>query len=219
MDNDTKLIWGLDLPPGKHRFIGVVIAMALIPALSGCSLQGVPIVSEPTTYVGGTLVDHLQWVEEEIDKAIAVSGVKEGWFKSFSGEEIEWTDDPKSRYEIFGSLLPRACGSGGALVQNLVVRDVPKWAEIAERMRAAWEADGWVVMDVFSVDRPSNPYFRADREDGAVLALNASEKGMILSVESPCSGDPTMSTRTLRLEERDAYLKEMLERPYSRAEE
>ena len=195
------------------------MALTLIPALSGCSLQGVPIVSEPTTYVGGTLVDHLQWVEEEIDKAIAVSSVKEGWFKSFSGEEIEWTDDPKSRYEIFGSLLPRACGSGGALVQNLVVRDVPKWAEIAERMRAAWEADGWVVTDIFSVDRPSNPYFRADREDGAVLALNASEKGMILSVESPCSGDPTMSTKSLDLEERDAYLKEMLERPYSPAEE
>lgn len=179
----------------------------------------VPIVSEPETYVGGTLVEHLQWVEEEIDKAIAVSGVKDGWFKSFSGEEIEWTDDPKSRYEIFGSLLPRACGKGGVLVQSLVIRDVPEWSVIAERMWAAWEADGWVVTDVFSVERPSNPVFRADREDGAVLSLNANDEGLILAVESPCSADATMSTGPLKLEERDAYLQEMLERPYSPADE
>lgn len=204
---------------GRRQASAVAGVALLAIALSGCERMEVPIISEPVSYVGGTLVDHLQWVEEEIDKAIAISGVEDGWFKSFTDEEIEWTADPRSRYEIFGSLLPRACGSGGQLVQNLVVRDAPEWAEIAGRMWAAWEAEGWVVTDVFSTERPDNPYFRADRDDGAVLSLNASAKGLILSVESPCSADATMSTGPLKLEERDAYLQEMLERPYTPAEE
>lgn len=200
----------------RTRSLSAVAGLALLAVtVAGCTQMEVPIVSDPDTYVGGTLVEHLKWVEEEIDKAIALSGVKDGWFKSFSGEEIEWTDDPKSRYEIFGSLLPRACGKGGVLVQNLVVRDVPEWSEAADRMRAGWEADGWVVTDVFSVERPTNPIFRADREDGAVLALDANDEGLILSVESPCSADATMSTGPLKLEERNAYLEEMLNRPYS----
>ena len=204
---------------GSRPVRAIACLAVLAVTASACSQREVPIVSEPTTYVGGTLVEHLQWVEEEIDKAIAVSGVKDGWFKSFTDEEVEWTDGPRSRRKIFGSLLPRACGSGGVLVQNLVVRNVPEWAEIAERMRAAWEAEGWGVTDVSSVDLPSNPYFRADREDGAVLALNASEKGMILSVESPCSSDPTMSVTVSDRGERDAYLQEMLERPYPQDDE
>lgn len=209
----------MKLSTTRRRASAAAGIVLLAVTVSSCAQMEVPIVSEPETYVGGTLVEHLQWVEEELDKAIAVSGVKDGWFQSFSGEEIEWTDDPKSRYEIFGSLLPWTCGRGGQLVQDLVVRDVPAWAETAGRIRAAWEADGWVVSDIFSVERPDNPYFRADREDGAMLSLNANDEGLILSVESPCSGDPTMSTKTLRLEERDAYLEEMLERPYQRDEE
>lgn len=204
----------------RRRRASAVAGVALLAvAVSGCDRMEVPIISEPTRLVGWTLVEHLQWVEVEIDKAIAVSGIKDGWFKSFSGEEIEWTDDPRSRYEIFGSLLPWACGNGGQLVQDLIIRDVPDWAEISDRMRAAWESEGWVVTSVFYPERPDNPFYRADRRDGAVLSLNSNAEGLILSVESPCSADATMSTGPLKLEERDAYLEEMLERPYTPPEE
>ena len=166
--------------------------------------------SEPFPPVDGTFVAHLQWVEEQLDKSIAISGIESGWFESFGAEEVEWTSDVSSRYTILGALLPRACTNGGQLVQSLVVRDVADWSESAQRIRAAWEAEGWMVSDVFSVERPNNPYFRADREDGAKLAFDANEEGLILKVESPCSTDATMSTKALKFEERDAYLQEML---------
>lgn len=191
---------------------GIAGAVALAVLLAGCAPHAGPTPPRPHGRSGATLVDHLGWVEEQLDDAIAKSGIPDGWVASYGQREVPWTEDPVARHEILGSLLPRACGHGGQLVQSLVRRNAPDPQGVAQRLRQAWADDGWVVTDVFSVPQPAHPYFRADSDDGAKLVLDATAEGLILKVDSSCSVDPSMAGPGLDLRARDAFLEEILRR-------
>lgn len=195
------------------RLLAVLSAVAV--GVVGCARSERPIISEPDDYGGGTLVEHLLWLEGETDRAIAASGVESGWLYLFDDGEVLWGGGPRARFETLGSMLPRACGDGGRIVSDLIVRDVPNAASAAARVRSGWEQDGWTVTDVFEPAASHRAYFRAAREDGALLTCEATNSTLTLTLASDCSLDPTMSPRLEDLSERDAFLEHIMtgERP------
>lgn len=200
----------------RFQFLAVLPATALVTALAvaGCMPKEKPLISEPNRFTHDTLVEQIRWVETQFDLAISASGVDAGWFQGFSGEIVGWDGDPQNLHVILGSMMPQRCGTGGQLAQDLIVRDVPEPFVAADRVRAAWEAQGWLVTDVFDDPRPENPVFTAKREDGAMLGFDASADGLILKAYTSCSIDSSVVYPTDDLSARDAFLEEVLAREH-----
>ncbi|MEJ6488266.1 hypothetical protein PQI23_00830 [Leucobacter sp. USCH14] len=175
-----------------RRSVAVAVAAISVVAMASC-VQEVPIVSnEPGNEITNmTLDEQREWVGEQFDAAIDASGIENGWFKS--RRTLPWSNTPKDRDGVLGMLHPRDCSTGGRLIASLQNRsvEVNDPFAAAERVRTFWESEGWVVSDVLSY--ASDPYFRADREDGAVLAFRASTIGMSLEVETACSVHATVT--------------------------
>ncbi|WP_153002136.1 hypothetical protein [Leucobacter chromiiresistens] len=178
----------------------------VVLTMSSC-MREVPIVSlesgNETTNM--TLSEQREWVGEQFDIAIEASAVEDGWFKT--RRTLPWTDAPGDRDGILNMLYPRECSVGGRLVVSLQNRTADDPFAAAEKVRAFWESEGWTVSDIRSYE--SDPYFRADREDGAVLAFRASTGRMSLEIETSCSVHGTVTNWQYRDEEGNEFTQEL----------
>lgn len=204
-----------ETPNPRRRARTPILVVVLALGLSGCTKEEAPMRATDTHYARDTLVEQLVWVEAQLDAAITASEITEGWVAPFGEFAVPWDASPQHRVDVLGSLLPQGCGLGGQLMQDLVVSDAPDPFGAAARVRAAWEAGGWSVSDVYGSAEPSMEYFRADREDGAVMSLDADDTGIILRVRSPCSAHRSVTNPTEDLSERDAFLEEIRTRESS----
>lgn len=177
----------------------VAIGLAAVMMLSSC-MQEVPIVSsEPGNQTTNmTLDEQREWVGEQFDAAIAASGVAEGWYDIYNNDVLWARDRPEDRARTLNSLFPRDCGSGGRLDESLKNLSADDPLAAAAAVRSFWESEGWAVSDIRSYE--SDPYFRADGEDGAQLAFQASKEGMSLEVATACSVNNTVTNWQLHSE-------------------
>lgn len=196
-------------------FSAVTMIVALIGAvaLTGC-LQKVPIVSssDENKTTNMTLDEQRTWVERQFDMGIAASGITSGWYWG-SATKVPWSDDTQDRALVLSSWFPRECGLGGRLVETVRMKsETQDFSSIASKVRAQWESDGWTISDVRAGAEHRDPYFRADREDGAVLAFQASEAGISLSVDSACSVNNTVTNWQSYLDDEPNEFDEELDR-------
>ncbi|WP_336661232.1 hypothetical protein [Leucobacter sp. USHLN154] len=182
----------------KHMMIAATV-VAAITMLSSC-MQEVPIVSsEPGNQTTNmTLDEQREWVGEQFDAAIAASGVAEGWYDIYDKNVLWARDRPEDRTRTLNSLFPRDCGSGGRLDESLKNMSAEDPLAAAAAVHSFWESEGWAVSDIRSYE--SDPYFRADGEDGAQLAFQASKEGMSLEVATACSVNNTVTNWRLHSE-------------------
>lgn len=160
--------------------------------LTGC-VKEVPIVSDPAVTTNETLEEQWAWVEQELDRSIAESGVVGGWYKPFESGNVPWDADPGNRENVIKSLLPQGCGMGGQLVVLLRNDGIEEPLAVAEQVRAFWDSEGWVLSDINSYDSVEYPYFRADLPDGASLAFDVNEVAVTLEVATSCSVNNTVT--------------------------
>ena len=154
-----------------------------------------------------TLDEQREWVGEQFDAAIAASGVSEGWYDIYN-QNVYWAHDrQEDRGRILNSMFPRDCGSGGRLDESLKNTSAEDSIAAAARVRAFWESEGWAVSNIRSYE--SDPYFRADGEDGAQMAFQASPEGMSLEVATACSVHGTVTNWQYRDEEGSEFPEEL----------
>ena len=184
----------MDIRRIPTRSVTALLAAAMSLSLSGC-LQEVPIVSNEThnETTNMTMLEQRDWVEAQLEAGVAATGVRDGWYWG-TYTRVPWSDDPNDRELILESWLPNECGLGGRLIENVRMKEgLSDPDATAAQVRELWESQGWTVTNVRGDPYPGSPYFRADREDGAVLAFQASTMGMSLSVESACSVNNTVT--------------------------
>lgn len=172
-----------------RRLTRLGVAACAAALLSGCMQLEVPLVTDETRANNETLEEQRAWVAEQLDLATGASGVAEGWYDIY-WQDVFWSESrPDDKELLRGVWLPEECGSNGAgqIEMSLKNIDVEDPLAAAARVRNFWEAEGWTVTDVLSYETPESTYFRADRPDGAVLALQAAAEGMSLEVASACS--------------------------------
>ncbi|GAA1326225.1 hypothetical protein ACFSWE_12915 [Leucobacter albus] len=189
----------------SRRGVGALAALALL-GVTGCVPEGVPMISEPRRFTSMTFVEQLLWVESQLNEGIAAVGITEGWFVPFGADRVDWDGAPENRLTVLGSMIPKACGTGGRLNESALLLDAPDPLGAALRIRAAWEAEGWVVTDLYGPPTPEFTVFRADREDGAMMGFDGNPDGLILKAYAPCSVHSSLSSWHVDVEERDAFL-------------
>ena len=174
---------------GERAMAALAASLVCLGLLTSCA-QEVPLVTQSTTLTNDTLSEQRVWLAEEADKAIAASGVPDGWHERlYDRPSYPWTGPSEERDRYVEGIFPRECAgsNSGRLnfgLNNDVVLENPFL--VADRVRDFWEAEGWTTSDV----TPPNDYevyFRADREDGAILGFTASEQGLLVEVMTSCS--------------------------------
>lgn len=184
------------IDPGSLMSSGLVLVLAA-GLLSGC-VHEVPLVSNETRIRMSvdTLEEQRAWVEEQADIVIKASGVAEGWHQRRSTrEDFAWIGPSEERSAYLTGLLPQFCGGtrAGRLdlgLNNDVVLENP--LAVADRVRAFWEAEGWVVSEVLPVLEGERD-LRADREDGALLGFTATPDGLLIEIYTSCSADASVT--------------------------
>jgi hypothetical protein len=198
----------------KHkRATAVFAALVAVLAVSGC-LREVPIVTRDTENrtTNMTLEEQREWVSEQFDAGVDASGVSEGWYWG-SVTKVPWSENAEARDLVLGSWFPRRCGLGGRLDESIRFKDgVEDPSAVAFKVRAFWEAEGWMVTDVWSEPSAEEPHFRADGEDGAFLAFQATVEGMSLSVYSACSVNNTVANWRSYVDDEPSEFERELER-------
>ena len=151
--------------------------------------------TESMKLTNDTLSEQRVWLAAEADKAIAASGVPDGWHERlYDRPSYPWTGPSEERDRYIEGIFPMECAgsNSGRLdigLNNDVVLEDP--FSVADRVRSFWEAEGWVTSDV-TPPNDSEVYFRADREDGAILGFTASEKGLLIQVMTSCSANESV---------------------------
>lgn len=202
---------------GAVRFLLGAVCLTL---LTGCAPQEVPIVSKETRVTNETLEEQQAWMRKQLDATVAASGVSDGWYDIFdhSAFWLESASELKSR--LMAATLPRDCGTGASgriefMLKNTTAED-PLAA--AAKVREFWERSGWTVTNVRSyATEGSNPYFRADREDGAQMGFQASAEGMSLDVTSACSVNATVTHWQDSVDGANAFRDELASREQTEA--
>lgn len=181
------------------RIAATLVATA---AMSGC-VQQVPIISVPRVTNNMTLTEQRDWVSEQLDAAVAASGVPEGWYDIF-WHDVFWAEDrPEDRAMLYAAWFPDNCGGGtsGRLstgLKNMTYEDPPA---AAARIRASWEAQDWNVSDMFPGHDGNEPNFVARFEDGGLLEVQAGEVGMSIAAHTGCSTDHTVTNWQAQLDD------------------
>ncbi len=163
-------------------------ALIVVSFISGCSSD--PIVSDEWRSGSATREEQLAWIETEVDAVVQATGEPDGWR---SGEErLDWTEDRAvllEQIETESCRPNRADPQPGRRVFTVEHTDIGAPFAAAARVRAVWTSEGWDVSDVLDPESTGTQedYFRADRSDGAILALDATEHSVILSVSTACS--------------------------------
>lgn len=187
----------------------VVLTALLATSATACLPEGTPMNARPQHYTGISFAALLAWVETELNRGIAATGVNDGWLFPAGSDPVPWDGDPEHTYLVLGSVMPLRCGDGGRLSAGIVRRDVEDHLEAALRVRAAWEADGWIISDLYAPPSETGSNFRADRADGAVLGFDGNAEGLILEVHTACSGARSMAAPSYPEVERDEFLAEV----------
>ena len=185
---------------GKRlRRFGVPLfsSLALLLGLSAC-VQEVPLVSESAVTSVETLDEQRAWLEEQADAVVAASEIPEGWHQRghIPEENVPWSALPEDRARVIGRLSPIECGGRGTGSLDLRLNNdiaVPDITVVADRMRAAWIAEGWTVSDVTDPS-PGRVYFRADRADGAIMGFRATPEGLAIEISGTCSAHVSMGS-------------------------
>lgn len=180
---------------------GCAAISVLAVFLGGCG--PVPVVSDAKTWGHSTLNEQRAWATREVDAVTELIGIHDGWRWGWHPGS-PWPEERESILEAIGteSCRPSREASDhqpGRLVLSLNRGPVPAPFEAAERVREHWVAEGWEVRDVEPPEMTdgvlSSVHFRADREDGAGLALSAAELLLTLDVLSSCSDDSSVVYR------------------------
>ncbi|MDI6023939.1 hypothetical protein QBL02_10330 [Leucobacter sp. UT-8R-CII-1-4] len=146
-----------------------------------------------------TLEDQRSWVTEQADAAISATGISEGWHERgyLPEDDISWSTVATDRQRIIRGLVTAQCsGTNSGLLDLGLNNDIQldSFAQIVDQVRDFWQGEGWTITNVIPPNE-EELYIRADREDGAVLAFNATARGMLLEVASSCSVNSTVANR------------------------
>ena len=187
-------------------------SLALLLGLSAC-VQEVPLVSESAVTSVETLDEQRAWLEEQADAAIAASEIPEGWHQRghLPEENVPWSALPEDRARVIGRLSPIECGGRGTGSLDLGLNNdiaVPDITVVADRMRAAWTAEGWTVSDITDPS-PEEIYLGADRADGAMLGFTATPEGLAIEIYGTCSAHVSLGTDFGYLSEANEFEKEL----------
>lgn len=149
-----------------------------------------PMLSDSKKWDHASSDEQLAWISAQADDALEVVGQGHGWYNY--SPDFPW---PEQRDETLANMHPESCRPNKSGLQpgryslELGNYSVSDPFEAAKRVRAHWIAQGWTVSDVVPLGSTKTPidYFRADREDGAVLSFDAGELHVSLHVQSSCS--------------------------------
>lgn len=173
-----------------------ITGIALILGLSGCT-QNTLLSERPWGYE--TREDLEIWAVEEIDSTIAASSLTEGWIDVDPDKPRSWDTD---REGVVSHMRSNGCvvadhGARPTRMSLVLVHNEPEQPfEMLDRIRAHWESEGWSVNDIFPLDPDSAEpyeYFVANREDGAMKAVQATEHAIVLDVTTVCSDHSSVS--------------------------
>lgn len=178
------------------QIVATAAAVALVLGVSACTPE-VPLVSETTPLSNETIDEQRAWVEEEADAAVIASGIADGWHQRghVPEENIAWSGLQEDRSQVIGRLSPIECSGAGTGALNLGLNNdtaVEDATAIADGMRAFWESEGWTISDI-TPPSSNEVYFRADREDGAILGFRATPTGLLIRVTSTCSAHASVT--------------------------
>lgn len=149
-----------------------------------------PLLSDAKKWDRSSAEEQLAWISEEADNAIAVIGHDSGWYNY--SPEFPW---PEQREKTLANLIAENCrpnqegAQPGRFELDLSTGPIPEPFEAAKRLRVYWAEQGWTITDIAPLGSTKDPmdYFRADREDGAIMSFNAGELSSSLSFSSSCS--------------------------------
>ncbi|MFC6234563.1 hypothetical protein ACFPZL_05645 [Leucobacter soli] len=182
--------------------VASLLAVWFALGTSACD-GGIPVLSERNEVAGRTLQEQQEWAVAQVEAVISVTGT-EGLWRGRGETGPRWDEAQlrildRSRH-VSCSSEPGKVNPAGLLVR---VRTDPLDEDpyrLAERVREYWATEGWTVSDVYGVEDSAaadSALIRADREDGAMLALSASDAGggrlLFLDVQAECSNDPTVA--------------------------
>ena len=172
-------------------------SFALLLGLSAC-VQEVPLVSESPITSAETLDEQRVWLEQQADAAIAASEIPEGWHQRghLPEENVPWSALREDRDLIIRPIAPIECGGRGTGRLDLGLNNdiaVPDITVVADRMRAAWTAEGWTVSDITDPS-PEEIYLGGDRADGAMLGFRATPDLLLIEIYGTCSAHVSMGS-------------------------
>ncbi|WP_206348628.1 hypothetical protein [Leucobacter sp. CX169] len=174
--------------------MGMVVGMAM--GIVGCSEM--PVVSDAKAVGHDSLWAQEAWVQGQAEDALAVLGPVEGWWVDVP--ELQW---PSDKEKIIRGAETEICRSGpinrrpGRLNLTLSNRSFGDPAEAAKRLWAQWESEGWEVTYIIPPEeqKAGEIDFRADREDGAMLAFGGNAIYVEVEINSSCSDDLSVMER------------------------
>ena len=172
-------------------------AVTIMFGLSAC-VQEVPLVSESAITSVETLDEQRAWLEQQADAVVAASEIPEGWHERgyIPEKNVPWSALREDRDLIIRTIAPIECGGRGTGRLYLGLNNdiaVPDITVVADRMRAAWTAEGWTVSDIIDPS-PEEIYFRADRADGAIMGFTATPEGLAIEISGTCSAHVSMGS-------------------------
>ena len=172
-------------------------SLVLLLGLSAC-VQEVPLVSESAVTSVETLDEQRAWLEEQADAAIAASEIPEGWYDHgyIPEDNVPWSSLREDRDLIIRPIAPIECGGRGTGRLDLGLNNdiaVPDITVVADRMRAAWTAEGWTVSDITDPS-PEEIYLGGDRADGAMLGFRATPDLLLIEISGTCSAHVSMGS-------------------------
>jgi hypothetical protein len=179
----------------RKLLLRLVIALCGVGLLVSC--QGGRVLSMSGAKSQASIDEQRMWIADELDAAIEVLGIRDGWYVSLN-KENRW---PEDRERILDRAYLAICGKGDIYTRPSYLRltlqnDIPGTESFgpAEVLRDHWKAEGSEVSDVLSpTPGPvTEVYFRADRKDGAVLGLDAFEYMVQISADAACSDHETV---------------------------
>ena len=188
---------------GRKVAAGGLVVLMLFGVTACEGLKEVPVLSERSVRSDATLSELREWVSEEIDAVIEVTGVESEWKALGSDEVIRWVDN---RERIFEGQGLSACSFNQGKVDPAAVRvdliTTPLAQDpfpLLERVRELWVERGWEVRNRFEPDQVEAKIMEliAERDDGAMMMFGASDqeggKMLNLMVTSACSNDPSVA--------------------------
>lgn len=188
---------------GRKVAAGGLVVLMLFGVTACEGLKEVPVLSERSVRSDATLSELREWVSEEIDAVIEVTGVESEWKALGSDEVIRWVDN---RERIFEGQGLSACSFSQGKVDPAAVRvdliTTPLAQDpfpLLERVRELWVERGWEVRNRFEPDQVEAKIMEliAERDDGAMMMFGASDqeggKMLNLMVTSACSNDPSVA--------------------------
>ena len=172
-------------------------AVTIMFGLSAC-VQEVPLVSESAITSVETLDEQRAWLEQQADAVVAASEIPEGWHERgyIPEKNVPWSALREDRDLIIRTIAPIECGGRGTGRLYLGLNNdiaVPDITVVADRMRAAWTAEGWTVSDITDPS-PEEIYLGGDRADGAMLGFKATPEGLLIAIYGTCSAHVSMGS-------------------------